>query len=269
MGDECCPGWRSVPRPPVFRKQPREVDMKVTTMRLEFREARDEQEFMKLQDVRVRSYRNSHLSGILEDDGKFCKHDSLSFHYGLFEETSRRAVGYLRVTPYSETVSPALPFLEYADSVQIAEVVRGLASRTPLVEATRLSLVPDERAKGWARHLVDSAIAIHKVGAGESSIVICHKSHAAFYRRLGYRIVFEDHPFRVPGDIGGVTLIGPFHTEGSPRLERLTAMSEAFITDGRIGFDENGFVIPKPKIVAMPRRVAAERGWGESTGTWG
>jgi hypothetical protein len=206
-------------------------------MRVDFREAQGPHELKRLLQLRRHAYRHSPFSALLEDDAAFGRHDAVSHHYGLFEPLSGLPVAYLRITPFSASAQPALPIFQHSVPADLVAAVANLARGSRVVEGTRLSVIPGERSRGWATRIVDAAIAVHRVAANDLTLLVCKRSHCAFYRRRGFDVPFRTQGFRIAGTPVSVA-VGPYYQSG-PRLERLAQMAHQFSSHGRICFDDS------------------------------
>jgi hypothetical protein len=205
-------------------------------MRVEFREAHEPRELKRLLQLRRHAYTHSPFSALLEDGPAFGRHDAVSHHYGLFEPLSGLPVAYLRTTPFSPSAQPALPLFEHSVPPDLVAAVHNLARGGRLVEGSRLSVIPGERSRGWAAKIVDAAIAVHRVAADDLTLLVCKRSHCAFYRRRGFDVPFRAQDFRI-GTTPVSLAVGPYYQSG-PRLERLAQMAHQFTSHGAICFDD-------------------------------
>jgi len=239
-----------------------------------FREAANADELLALLKLRYEVYRNSRVSGFVEENEfgiDLDAYDLRARHFGLFQanDSGGVPVGYLRVvedriTSSAQTVlriardtigktnkimaNPLNPFPlmdHYPGAKVLHREYRRLETKGKrMVEAGRLALSDDFRSLRVACHIIESALTIYFIHHRfEHAIWCCYASCSGFYSRL-YGLkkhITGGYPEFTKFGRKSNCLIGqPAWLPGKIR-GKLEAMADMF---GRVGY------IPYPFTVA-------------------
>ena len=162
----------------------------------------------KLQEYyrfRYRIYNESRLKGFVADADGIDKdaYDDRAWHFGWYVDG--KLVGCIRFIEPDASETP-IPMLSYVTDDGANKVVRAyIAERNAkgqrMIEASRFCLAPEQRGLRTAREFVLAMVMTMQPLGFEQGLFDCDRSHARFYRILGFDALAGAEDIMLPGRV--------------------------------------------------------------------